>query len=52
MEKYGIRVKIPTVYQHLDELVEKGYVKKDTSKTVMGRRREYYSLTERGEALV
>lgn len=52
LEKYGIRVKIPTVYQHLDELVEKGYVKRGPSKTVMGRRREYYSLTERGEALV
>ncbi len=51
-EKYGIHVRIPTVYQHLDELVKKGYVRKRGSKTVMGRRREYYSLTERGEALV
>ncbi|MBO3839838.1 MAG: pyridoxal-phosphate dependent enzyme [Thermoproteota archaeon] len=51
-EKYGIHVRIPTVYQHLDELVKKGYVKKGGSKTFMGRRREYYSLTERGEALV
>ncbi|MCS7138920.1 MAG: pyridoxal-phosphate dependent enzyme [Crenarchaeota archaeon] len=51
-EKYGICVKIPTVYQHLNELIGKGYVKKGESKTVMGRRREYYSLTERGEALV
>lgn len=51
-EKYGINVKIPTVYQHLNELVEKGYVKKGESKTIMGRRRDYYSLTERGEALV
>ncbi|MEM3712187.1 MAG: pyridoxal-phosphate dependent enzyme [Thermoproteota archaeon] len=50
-EKYGIHVKIPTVYQHLNELVEKGYVRKGESKTIMGRRREYYSLTERGEAL-
>lgn len=51
-ERYGIKVKIPTVYQHLEELVRRGYVKKGASKTVMGRRREYYSLTERGEALV
>jgi PadR family transcriptional regulator PadR len=51
-ERYRIEVSIPTVYQHLAELVEKGYVKKEGSKTVLGRRREYYSLTEKGEALV
>jgi threonine synthase len=51
-EKYGIHLRIPTVYQHLEELVDKGYVKRRGSKTVMGRRREYYSLTERGEMLV
>jgi threonine synthase len=51
-EKYSIHVKIPTVYQHLNELVNNGYVKKGGSKIIMGRRREYYSLTERGEALV
>lgn len=51
-EKYGVKVRVPTVYQHLNDLVEKGYVRREGSKRVMGRRREYYSLTERGEALV
>ncbi|MBO3841065.1 MAG: pyridoxal-phosphate dependent enzyme, partial [Candidatus Brockarchaeota archaeon] len=52
MEKYGMNVRIPTVYQHLSDLVEKGYVKRVEAKRVMGRKREYYSLTERGEAIV
>ncbi len=51
-EKYGMKVRIPTVYQHLSDLVEKGYVKRGESRRVMGRKREYYSLTERGEAIV
>jgi len=51
-EKYGVNVKIPTVYQHLSNLVEKGYVRRVEAKRVMGRKREYYSLTERGEAIV
>ncbi|MEM2087493.1 MAG: pyridoxal-phosphate dependent enzyme [Thermoproteota archaeon] len=51
-ERYHIEVSIPTVYQHLAELMEKEYVKKEGSKKVLGRRREYYSLTEKGEALV
>lgn len=51
-EKYRIEVSIPTVYQHLADLMKKGYVRKEGSKMVLGRRRQYYSLTERGEALV
>ncbi|MGQ9478963.1 MAG: pyridoxal-phosphate dependent enzyme [Thermoproteota archaeon] len=51
-EKYGIEIRIPTVYQHLAELIQGGYVKKGGSTLAMGRRREYYTLTEKGEALV
>ena len=51
-EKYGMKVRIPTVYQHLSNLVEKGYVRREESRRVMGRKREYYSLTERGEAII
>lgn len=51
-EKYGMKVRIPTVYQHLSDLVEKGYVRREESRRVMGRKREYYSLTERGEAII
>jgi len=51
-EKYDVRIRIPTVYQHLADLAEKGYVRREESKRVCGRTREYYSLTERGEALV
>lgn len=50
-EKYGMNVRIPTVYQHLSDLVEKGYVRRVEARRVMGRKREYYSLTERGEAI-
>jgi len=50
-EKQNIDVKIPTVYQHLSKLIKEGYVKKTEPKTVLGRRREYYSLTDKGRAI-
>ncbi len=50
-EKHGVGLKIPTVYQHLSELIKEGYVKKIESKMVSGRKREYYSLTDKGRAL-
>jgi len=50
-EKHGVDVKIPTVYQHLSELIKEGYVKKIESKMVLGRKREYYSLTDKGRAI-
>ncbi|MEM2209473.1 MAG: pyridoxal-phosphate dependent enzyme [Nitrososphaerota archaeon] len=51
-EKYNLNIKIPTIYQHLSELIEKGYVKKVMSKHIFGRKREYYSLTEKGKNIV
>jgi threonine synthase len=50
-EKHNVDVKIPTVYQHLSELIKEGYVKKIESKMVSGRKREYYSLTDKGRAI-
>jgi len=50
-ERDKIDVEIPTIYQHLSELIRLGYVKRTESKTILGRRREYYSLTEKGEAI-
>ncbi|MEM2083016.1 MAG: pyridoxal-phosphate dependent enzyme [Nitrososphaerota archaeon] len=51
-EKYNLNMKIPTIYQHLSELIKGGYVKKIMSKNILGRRREYYSLTDKGKNLV
>ncbi|MEM0054357.1 MAG: pyridoxal-phosphate dependent enzyme [Nitrososphaeria archaeon] len=51
-ENYKIMLKIPSVYQHLNQLIEMGYVKKAYSKNVLGRRREYYSLTEKGRIIL
>jgi threonine synthase len=50
-EKYSVDVKVPTIYQHLSELIKRGYLKKIESKMVLGRKREYYSLTDKGRAL-
>jgi threonine synthase len=51
-EKYNLNIKIPTVYQHLSELIKGEYIKKIISKNILGRRREYYSLTDKGKNLV
>ena len=47
-DKYGLNIRIPTLYQHLKELMEEGYVVKSRSERVMGRIREYYALTDKG----
>jgi threonine synthase len=47
-DRYGLNIRIPTLYQHLKELMEEGYVVKSRSEKVMGRIREYYALTEKG----
>jgi len=51
-ERYGITLKISSVYQHLEQLIEMGYVKKASSKKVFGRRREYYCLTDMGRIVI
>ena len=51
-EKYDLNIKMPTIYQHLSELIEKGYIKKTISRSILGRKREYYSLTDKGKNLV
>lgn len=51
-EKYNVRLTIPTVYQHLSELIKEGYVAKSGTKIISGRRREYYTITEKGRILV
>ncbi len=51
-ENYRIMLKIPSVYQHLNQLIEMGYVKRIGSKNVLGRRREYYSLTDKGKIIL
>lgn len=51
-ENYRIMLKIPSVYQHINQLIERGYVKRIGSKNVLGRRREYYSLTDKGKIIL
>jgi len=51
-DKYGVELKIPTLYQHLTELLEEGYVRKSKTVKAMGRIREYYTLTEKGRGMV
>ncbi|MBO3762869.1 MAG: pyridoxal-phosphate dependent enzyme [Thermoproteota archaeon] len=51
-EKYELNIRIPTVYQHLLDLINDGYVKKSETITTSGRKRIYYKLTDRGKALI
>jgi threonine synthase len=51
-EKYALSIKIPTVYQHLFDLINEGYVEKSVTLTTSGRKRTYYKLTDKGKALI
>ncbi|RLI49164.1 MAG: threonine synthase [Candidatus Thorarchaeota archaeon] len=51
--EYGIRIKIPSVYQHLAELRAAGLVELTrTERTYQGRTRNYYALSDRGTRIV
>jgi threonine synthase len=50
-EKYSIKVKIPSVYQHLSELRRSGLITEPREmETYDRRKRNYYSLTNKGKA--
>ncbi|MCX8169441.1 MAG: pyridoxal-phosphate dependent enzyme [Candidatus Methanomethylicia archaeon] len=49
---YGVEIKMPTLYQHLKELLKEGYIKKSKTMKVMGRIREYYTLTDKGRLII
>ncbi len=52
-DDFGIRVKIPSVYQHLGELKAAGLIiQTRTERTYQGKDRAYYALTDRGRHLV
>ncbi len=52
-EERSASFSIPSVYQHLGELVDLGLIEKGASVSVRGKRsRAYYTLTERGRAFV
>lgn len=51
-EKYALSVKIPTVYQHLFDLISEGYIEKSETITTSGRKRTYYRLTDKGKAFI
>jgi len=49
---YGVELKMPTLYQHIKELLREGYVNKSRTIKTMGRIREYYKLTEKGKSII
>ncbi len=51
--EFGVRISIPSVYQHLSELVSLGLVERaGMTQTYQGRVRNYYILTGRGHDLL
>ncbi len=49
VEDYGVRIKIPSIYQHISELKNSGLIVQTRSeKTYRKTPRNYYGLTERG----
>lgn len=50
-ENYGVNLKIPSVYQHLSELVSSGLIVKTRldDKPAPGKQRQYYDLTDTGK---
>ncbi|TFG07214.1 threonine synthase [Candidatus Thorarchaeota archaeon] len=49
IDEYGMRIKIPSVYQHLSELTSSGLIKGTRiEQTYQRRQRSYYALTEKG----
>jgi len=40
---------VASIYQHLNELVAQGYLQKGERKTIRGRHRQYYTITQRGQ---
>jgi threonine synthase len=50
VDEYGMRLKIPSIYQHLSELTSSGLIiSTRTEKTYENRQRSYYALTEKGK---
>jgi len=51
LDSRGIKIRLPTVYQHLNELDKMGLIKL-VSKRGLGRQMAIYKLTEKGEKLL
>ena len=50
-EEFGVKVKIPSVYQHLAELESAGLlIRSRSEQTLQKTERSYYRLTERGKS--
>jgi threonine synthase len=50
LKNYNLEIKIPSVYQHLNELIILGLIEESKLETTeRGRERLYYSLTEKGK---
>lgn len=51
--RYGHHVKLPSIYQHLNELEVLGVVRRTRTRRVLGRpERSYYALTEKGKTIL
>jgi threonine synthase len=52
-DEFNIKIKIPSVYQHLNELTKSGLIIRSRSEQVFGKpERNYYKLTERGKIIL
>ena len=52
-QRFGIKIKIPTVYQHLADLERLALIGQTKTAKVFGTpERKYYSITDRGQAVL
>jgi len=52
-EEFGVKMKIPSVYQHLAELESAGLLTRSRSEQVLGKtKRNYYKLAEKGRSVL
>ncbi len=52
-EDFGVKLKIPSVYQHLTELESAGLlIRSRSEQTLKKTKREYYKLTEKGKTVL
>ncbi|MHA1409351.1 MAG: threonine synthase [Candidatus Odinarchaeia archaeon] len=52
-EEYDIHIKIPSVYQHINELVNNGLLIQTRSESILGHpERIYYEITEKGKTIL
>jgi DNA-binding PadR family transcriptional regulator len=52
-EEHSLEISVPSVYQHLSELVSLNLLNKGEARRVIGeRKRRYYQLNEKGKKVI